>query len=167
MEVRRSARRRRTVSAYRDGNRIIVLMPAAMTSAQEAEWVETMVAKLGRSEARRRPGNDELAARANALNEQYLGGLAVPTSVRWVTNQQARWGSCSPTERSIRISHRVQGMPSWVIDYVLIHELAHLLVPGHGPDFWAWVARYPKAERAKGYLVGWSAAKHEAPPDVD
>jgi predicted metal-dependent hydrolase len=45
-----------------------------------------------------------------------------------------------------------------VLDYVLVHELAHLLEPGHGPDFWTWVRRYPKTERAIGYLEGLSAA---------
>jgi predicted metal-dependent hydrolase len=59
-------------------------------------------------------------------------------------------------------------MPRWVVDYVLVHELAHLLEPGHGKRFWAWVDRYPKAERAKGYLTGWSAAAQlEAPPDSE
>ncbi|MEO7981809.1 MAG: M48 family metallopeptidase, partial [Sporichthyaceae bacterium] len=52
---------------------------------------------------------------------------------------------------------RLQGMPSWVVDYVLVHELVHLLVPGHGPDFWAHVDRYPRTERARGYLEGVSA----------
>ena len=49
-------------------------------------------------------------------------------------------------------------MPSWVLDYVLVHELAHLRVPGHGPKFWALVDRYPRTERARGYLDGISAA---------
>jgi len=49
-------------------------------------------------------------------------------------------------------------MPSYVIDYVLLHELAHLLVPGHGPDFWAALADYPRLERARGFLDGWAAA---------
>ena len=44
VEVRRSKRRRRTVSAYREGERIVVLIPAAFSKADEAEWVATMVA---------------------------------------------------------------------------------------------------------------------------
>ena len=99
------------------------------------------------------------------LSDRYLGGLATPESVRWVDNQNSRWGSCTPGDRTIRLSARLQGMPQWVIDYVLIHELAHLLEPGHDAKFWSWVDRYPKAERAKGYLLGWSAAAHvESPP---
>ncbi len=158
VEVRRSKRRRRTVSAYRDGNRIIVMIPASLTPQEESEWVAKMVQRLARSEARRTPSDDALLARAKGLNDRYLGGLATPDSVRWVENQQSRWGSCTPGDRTIRLSVRLQGMPAWVIDYVLVHELAHLLEPGHDAAFWAWVARYPQAERARGYLSGWSAA---------
>ena len=168
VEVRRSKRRRRTVSAYREGDRIIVLIPASLTRRQEAEWVETMVARIERSERRRRPTDDDLLARAVALSDDYLGGLATPLSVRWVDNQRARWGSCTPGDKAIRLSARLQGMPSWVIDYVLIHELAHLLAPGHDASFWAWVDRYPHAEKAKGYLLGWSAAARvDDPPSED
>ena len=49
-------------------------------------------------------------------------------------------------------------MPDWVLDYVLVHELAHLVVPGHGPQFWSLVDRYPRTERARGYLEGVAAA---------
>jgi predicted metal-dependent hydrolase len=154
VEVRRSQRRRRTVSAYREGDRIVVLIPASLTRAEESEWVTRMVERIERHE----------------LNAHYFGGMAEPVSVRWVDNQRSRWGSCTPGDRTIRLSARLQEMPRWVVDYVLVHELAHLLEPGHDANFWAWVDRYPRAERAKGYLTGWSAAAHlESPPgdDVD
>lgn len=164
VEVRRSKRRRRTVSAYREGDRIVVLIPASMSRAQEAEWVDAMVARLERSERRRRPSDDQLMRRATELSDEYLGGLARPDSVRWVDNQNSRWGSCTPGNRSIRLSTRLQGMPAWVVDYVLVHELAHLIEHGHNEAFWSWVDRYPKAEKAKGYLLGYSAANSLEPP---
>ena len=167
VEVRRSKRRRRTVSAYRDGDRVIVMIPASLSRTEEAEWVETMLARLERSERRRSPSDDDLLRRAQGLSDRYLGGLAVPESVRWVDNQNARWGSCTPGDRTIRLSGRLQGMPAWVVDYVLVHELAHLLEPGHDARFWSWVDRYPRAERAKGYLIGWSAAARLEPPPGD
>lgn len=167
VEVRRSKRRRRTVSAYREGDRIVVLIPAAMSKRDEASWVADMVARLERKEQRARPSDEQLLARARTLNDTYFGGLASPSSVRWVTNQQQRWGSCSPGDRSIRLSERLQGMPSWVVDYVLVHELAHLLEHGHDAKFWAWVDRYPRAERARGYLLGWSAAAKVDPPSSE
>ncbi|MDT9680799.1 M48 family metallopeptidase [Streptomyces sp. TRM76323] len=158
VEVRRSSRRRRTVSAHREGDRVVVLIPARMSQAEERRWVDTMLDKLAAQESRRRPGDSELAERAERLSAQYLGGRARPASVRWVTNQNTRWGSCTPAEGSIRLSHRLQGMPEYVVDYVLLHELAHLLVPGHGPRFWRLLEPYPRTERARGYLEGVVAA---------
>jgi predicted metal-dependent hydrolase len=160
VEVRRSRRRRRTVAAYREDDKVVVLIPARLSRAEEQEWVATMLARLERSEKRRRPSDAGLERRAAELSERYLDGRARPRTVRWVDNQNSRWGSCTPSDRSIRLSRRLHGMPAWVIDYVLVHELAHLLEAGHTPEFWTWVDRYPKAERAKGFLEGVAAASH-------
>jgi predicted metal-dependent hydrolase len=160
VEVRRSRNRRRTVSAYRDEDKVVVLVPARFSRAEEREWVQTMLARLERSERRRRPSDSGLRQRATELSERYLEGRAQPLHVRWVENQNSRWGSCTPSDRSIRLSTRLRGMPPWVIDYVLVHELSHLLEAGHTPAFWTWVDRYPRAERAKGFLEGVAAATH-------
>ena len=157
VEVRRSARRRRTVSAYRDGDRTVVLVPARLTRAEERQWVEVMLERLASQESRLRPSDQQLLSRARELSARHLDGRARPGSVRWAGNQGSRWGSCTPADASIRLSTRLQGMPAWVVDYVLLHELAHLLVPGHGADFWALVASHPRTERARGYLEGVSA----------
>lgn len=157
VEVRRSRRRRRTVSAYREAGRTVVLIPAAFSRRQEDEWVATMVARLERQDRRRRPSDTALAQRAAELSDRYLGGQARPTSVAWVGNQTSRWGSCTPADGTIRISSRVRGMPSWVLDYVLLHELAHLIQPRHGPRFWALLEPYPRTERARGFLEGVAA----------
>ena len=157
VEVRRSARRRRTVTAYRELGRTVVLIPAAFSPAEERRWVAQMVAKLQTREERRRRslgGDSELMARARALSAAHLDGAAEPASVRWVDNQHRRWGSCTPADRSIRLSSRLRSMPEYVVDYVLVHELAHLLEAGHDERFWALVARYPRAERARGFLEG-------------
>ncbi|MGH3369735.1 MAG: M48 metallopeptidase family protein [Nocardioidaceae bacterium] len=156
--MRRSRRRRRTVSAYREDDKVVVMIPARLSAGEEQEWVTTMLERLERSEKRRRPSDARLKRRAVELSDRYLGGLARPATVRWVANQNTRWGSCTPSDRSIRLSVRLQGMPAWVIDYVLVHELAHLIESGHTPAFWAWVDRYPKAERAKGFLEGVACA---------
>jgi len=158
VEVRRSRRRRRTVAAYREDGKVVVMIPARMSRAEEKEWVATMLTRLERSERRRRPSDATLMRRAKDLNTRYLDGDALPLTVRWVDNQGSRWGSCTPADRAIRLSRRLQGMPSWVIDYVLVHELAHLIEIGHTARFWSLVDRYPKAERAKGFLEGVAAA---------
>ncbi|WP_370110792.1 M48 family metallopeptidase [Streptacidiphilus sp. MAP12-33] len=159
VEVRRSTRRSRTVSAYREDGRTIVLIPARMSAAEEKRWVARMLDRLEARESRQIRGDDELAARARELSRKYLGGRAEPDSVRWVTNQNTRWGSCTPSEGTIRLSHRLQGMPDYVVDYVLLHELAHLLEPDHGSRFWALLESYPRTERARGYLEGVVAAR--------
>ncbi|MFF1839123.1 M48 family metallopeptidase [Streptomyces sp. NPDC058231] len=158
VEVRRSSRRSRTVSAYREGDRTIVLIPARMSEAEEQRWVTVMLDKLAAQERKQIIGDSELVERAARLSALYFDGRARPDSVRWVTNQNTRWGSCTPAEGSIRLSHRLQGMPEYVVDYVLLHELAHLLVPGHGPRFWRLLEAYPRTERARGYLEGVVAA---------
>lgn len=167
IEVRRSHRRRRTVSARREGDRVVVLIPASMSRAEERVWVARMVDRLEAGERRRRPSDDGLMARATELSERYLGGHARPRSIRWVTNQRSRWGSCTPSDGSIRLSDRLQGMPSYVVDYVILHELAHLLVGGHNRDFWTLLRSYPKLERARGFLDGVALAKGIDVSDAD
>lgn len=175
VEVRRSARRRRTVSAYRDGDRTVVLIPARFSKAEERRWVAEMLTRLQARDLRRVRGpkrsDEALLARARQLSGSVLDGRPQPVSVRWVSTMAARWGSCTPADGTIRVSTRLREMPGWVLDYVLVHELAHLLVPGHGADFWELVQRYPRAERARGYLEGVAAAAHldlaDPPAEVD
>jgi predicted metal-dependent hydrolase len=168
VDVVRSRRRKRTVSARRDGDRIVVLVPAGLARAEEQRLVDDMVARLMRRETRTLVSDVELKDRSVMLSERFLGGRAQPKSVRWVTNQNTRWGSCTPADGTIRLSHKLREMPAWVVDYVLVHELAHLLVPGHGPRFWQLVEAYPRTERARGFLEGAAlAAGLDLSPDVD
>ncbi len=162
VEVRRSDRRRRMVSARREGDTVVVFIPGWMSDSEEHRWVDEMVRRLERSEARRRSparaGNDPLRRRSLELSRRYLEGRAQPVTVRWVPAMRTRWASCTPADGTIRISERLRDVPAWVVDYVLVHELTHLLEAGHDERFWAWVHRYPRAERAMGYLEGLSAA---------
>lgn len=162
VEVRRSARRRRTVTAYRDGDTLVVLIPATMSRAEEEHWVAEMQRKLHRTESRRaspaRASDEALLMRCGQLSRRYLDGTATPASVRWVPPMRTRWASCTPADRTIRVSERLRDVPSWVLDYVLVHELAHLREAAHNGRFWALVRRYPKTERAIGYLEGISSA---------
>jgi predicted metal-dependent hydrolase len=148
VEVVRSGRRRKTVEAQVVDGVIRVSVPARMSKADEAIYVADVVAKL---ERKYRSDHVDLEARAAQLARRFR--LPRPRSVRWADNQRSRWGSCSITSADIRISTRLAGLPSWVLDYVLVHELAHLVEARHGPAFDALVARYPKAERAIGYLM--------------
>jgi predicted metal-dependent hydrolase len=148
VEVVRSARRRKTVQAREVGGKIRVSIPATMSKAEESRHVADMVARLQR---RRAAKEIDLTARAAAVAARL--GLPRPASIRWVENQERRWGSCTPAEGAVRISSRVAGYPPWVVDYVIVHELAHLAEAGHTRRFWELVARYPRAERARGFLI--------------
>lgn len=154
VEIRRSARRRRTIQAYRDGDRTVVLVPAHLSPEEEREQVARLVARLDARAARSPGSDDDLLARARGLSATYLDGRAEPSSVRWVDNQTSRWGSCTPTTRTIRLSDRLRGMPDYVVDHVLLHELAHLVEPNHSARFHALVAGYPHAVKAEGFLEG-------------
>lgn len=162
VEIRRSVRRRRTVTAFREGGRVVVCVPSKLTRAEEKRWVEVMLDRIETQEKRRRPTDEGLLVRARELSTKYLDGRAEPTSVRWSSAQRSRWGSCTPGDGSIRLSERLQGLPTWVIDYVIVHELAHLLISDHGSEFWNLVWRYPRAERARGFLDGLSHAASAA-----
>jgi len=146
---------------------VIVLVPARLSAAEAQRWADLMVDRLAAQERRQTPTDDALAERAEKLATHYLGGRPRPRSVRWVTNQRSRWGSCTPIDGTIRLSTRLRTMPDWVVDYVLLHELAHLLHAGHGPRFWELLAGYPRLERARGYLEGVSASSSFGPFDAD
>lgn len=120
--------------------------------------VDTMVRRMERKAT---AGRVDVAARAATLAARH--DLPRATSVRWVDNQQWRWGSCTPGDGSVRLSTRLAGYPPWVIDYVIVHELAHLRVASHGPDFWALVGRYPRTERARGFLMAKGLEDDETP----
>ena len=159
VRVVRSAKRRKTVEARLVDGCLEVRIPARMSEEEEAPWVAEMQRRfLRQADAE----GIDLKRRAAALARRY--DLPRPTSIRWVSNQRHRWGSCSPWSGEIRISDRVAAWPPWVLDYVLVHELAHLRESGHGARFQALVDRYPRAERARGFLIAKSGS---ADPDVD
>lgn len=156
IDVVRSKRRKRTVQAYLRDGRIKVMVPEGLDPDRESELVDELSSRII---SKATPAEVDLRERALDLAQRYR--LPAPTDILWSDRQQQRWGSCSPEDGKIRISSRLAGMPGWVLDSVLVHELAHLEIPDHGPDFQALVGRYELAERAKGYLIakseGWEA----------
>ena len=155
IEIIRSARRTKTISAKMDGDTLVIRAPAHMSDAELAPYVDELQKKVERRQRRDAAGGDEaLMNRAQTLNRRYFDGKLKVVSVRWVSNQQRRFGSCTTNRGTIRISDRLQDVPAWVLDYVLVHELAHLKEPNHSKRFWALVNRYPRTERARGFLMG-------------
>lgn len=153
IEVIRSARRKKSVSARLEGDTLIVRAPENIGEKELADAIENLKGRIGRKQEARELSDDDLERRAQTLNRRYFGGKLRWKHIRWSTNQQKRYGSCTPSRGTIRISHRLAKMPTWVLDYVLVHELAHLLEANHGPRFWKLVNRYHLTERARGYLM--------------
>ncbi|MEL4182024.1 M48 family metallopeptidase [Corynebacterium bovis] len=160
VELRLSTRRRRSVAARREGDRIIVMAPADMGEAELREAVDGVVATVRR---RTTVGDIDLEARARFLNDTYLESRATVGSVRWVSTMTTRWGSCSTRDNSIRLSDRLRAAPQYVVDQVLIHELVHTWIPDHGAEFRRWASRAPRYERAQGYLEALSHGHGGAP----
>ena len=157
IHVVRSTRRRRTISAQMHDGVLRISIPNWMSKTEELASVENMVKRFTKKLA---TDAVDLPARARTLAKAH--DLRTPSIIEWNDSLKAVWGLCTPSRSHIRLSTRLVGFPTWVLDYVIVHELAHLHVPGHGPDFWALVHRYPRTERAIGYLIAKSGESPDA-----
>lgn len=157
VRVIKSSRRRRSISAYREHGAIVIQVPARLSNSKIQEVIPEMVEKILSREAREKMSDKALFDRALELLNQYLPEFRVrPVSVVW-RSMNERWGSCTTLDRTIRISDRLNGAPSYVVDYLLVHELIHLEIPDHGSEFEKLLARFEGSEMANAYLDGYEA----------
>lgn len=148
--------------------RIVVRVPADASQEDVQRLVDKLATRVLRAERRHTTKQmPNLGRRAAELNKQYFGGKLKINEVKWVSNQNKRHGSCTPSTATIRISDRLATMPDWVLDYVLVHELAHLVQANHSPAFWKLVDRYPLTERARGYLIAVHLEDEAGPIESD
>jgi predicted metal-dependent hydrolase len=153
IEVVRSPRRKKTISAEIVGDALVVSIPESLSRADEHEWVSRMSARMAQRRRKERLNADgHLTRKAAELADLYVDGVR-PSSIAWVETQRSRWGSCSPEDGTIRLSLALADYPAWVRDYVIVHELAHLKVADHSDSFWEIVNRFPSTERARGFLI--------------
>ncbi len=158
--VIRSTRRKKNISAYRQGGRIVVSIPARMSKADERAMVPEMVAKIRAQEAAATMSEEMLASKVDELLTELAPEIALrPSSIKW-RGMRERWGSCTGADRSIRISDRLKGAPDYVLEYVLFHEAIHLQFFDHGPEFKAILSRFPREDQAEAYLSGYEAAEN-------
>ena len=143
-----------------------VRVPAHLGLREQEAWADRMRERFQRRLRRARPTDAGLEARAQQLNRNHFGGRLRWNSISWASNQVRRWGSCA-ADATIRISERAQGLPPWVLDYILVHELAHLERHDHSPAFWDLVYRYPLTERARGYLMALDHRDGDEEGDAD
>jgi len=157
--VIRSARRKKNISAYRQGGRIVISIPARMSKADERAVVPEMIATIRRQEAEQTPDESELATRIDQLLTELAPEITErPISVTWRAMRE-RWGSCTTVDRTIRISDRLKLAPRYVQDYVLFHEAIHLRYGDHGEEFQEVLSRFDDGELASAYLDGYEAAE--------
>lgn len=153
IRIIRSDKRRRTVQAREVNGTLEILAPAGLSDEELEKHIANLRERIERRKRKTELDDGALERRAIELNHRYFEGILRWESVRWVINQHHRWGSCTSSEGTIRISHRIADMPEFVQDYIIVHELAHLVEPNHGARFWKLVNRYPRTERARGYLM--------------
>ena len=155
VEIRASTRRKKTGTAHWSGSRIVVQIPARIKGRERAVFVDDLVARLLTQRPQNAAGDASLEERAQVLAELYNDGVT-PACVRWVKNQQSRWASCSPATREIRVSNRLRQCPEWVIDAVLVHELAHLQEADHSTRFYEIAERHPRQSECALFLEGYA-----------
>lgn len=156
MEVKviRSRMRKRTVSARVVGKVMYIHAPMDISDEKLEKVIEDFKIRLEKRRIKKELNSGEDLERiGQRLNKRYFGGKVKVKSMKYVTNQHKRFGSCSHRTGTIRLSHRLAGMPEWVRNYVIIHEMAHIIEPNHSKSFWEIVSRYKLAERARGYLI--------------
>jgi len=147
-----SRKRRRTVSARLRSGVLELLVPSSMPHSEREHWAEVMSRRLQRRAERARPSDERLVERAKKLNERHFGGRLRWSSIGFA-DMERLWGSCTFTDGAIRIAKRAAPLPEWVLDYLLMHELAHLVHSDHGAEFHELENLYPLTERARGYLL--------------
>ena len=136
-----AASRKRARGAMID-DRLLIQYPDVWTQADKREGLPRLISKLltARLEA-------PFSHRIQVLNRQYFGFTYQKVSFKYNTSN---WGSCSSAGH-LNFSTRLFLAPMQVVDYVIIHELAHLKVPNHSRQFWQTVAsampEYRKCER--------------------
>jgi hypothetical protein len=161
VEVRVSTRRRKSASAFWSDGRVVVVLPASMPRSARPEMVEDLVRRVLNYRPHLAASDGDLTRRAGELADRYLDGVR-PSSIRWVTNQNSQWGSCTCGTREIRISDRLRVVPGWVLDAVLVHELAHLIEPNHSPRFRSLTERFTRSKEADVFLDGFSLGREYA-----
>jgi hypothetical protein len=154
IKVLRSRKRRRTISARLVKDILIIRAPENIPESRLQKAITELKARIERKQLKEELNSREnLGQRAKEINLQYFENKLRINSIEYVTDQNSKFGCCNYRAGRIRISHRISVMPQWVRDYVIIHELAHLVVPDHSQAFWDVVNRYKLAERARGYLM--------------
>jgi len=170
LALRVTRKRVKNINVRLVGEELRVSAPSWVSRRELDDAIVVLARRLVRRDRERRV-ND----RRDALELARKVARRFPTppdvvEARFSTRQSARWGSYSTRTRTIRLSAVLCQMPSWVLEAVVAHELAHVVHPDHSPEFWALLRKVcPHTDRARAFLegVGWVAARWEGLPPVE
>lgn len=166
VELIRSRRRTLGLEVTREG-RVIVRAPLRASAASIERFVQEHVEWIQKAQARQRarlaahPEPDEAgqAVLMRRAREElppkvayYAQRMGLQPTGMTITSARTRFGSCSPKNR-LCFSWRLMDYPEAAIDYVVVHELAHIAHKNHGPQFWALLERYMPDYRARRALL--------------
>jgi predicted metal-dependent hydrolase len=164
--VIRSSRRKRTLHAFRQNGVIEIHIPDRLSRRQEFDVIPEMIDLVLKRENRLRKSDGALFEMCDQLLAEFLPEFNErPFSVTWRVMRE-RWGSCTTVDKTIRISERLNNAPDYALRYVLLHELIHLRIAGHGDDFHEFLNRYPDKERAEAFLEGYEAGSVGSPDEI-
>jgi len=107
----------------------------------------TMTVRAGSDSERRRAVmddwyRDQVRDALPPLIQKWEPVMGVRVDKVYVQRMKTRWGTCVPRKSSIRINTELACKPPECLEYVVIHELAHMIEPSHGPKFVALMDRY-------------------------
>lgn len=152
IEIIRSKKRKKTVQAKIVDDTLRIYLPSGLSKKEESKWIQKMKTQIEKKQRKHQLNNtNDLQKRAERINNQYFDG-SLSFSIQFVTNQTTKHGSCTPSSKRIRIADEIADYPAYVQDYLIMHELTHLIYPNHSKAFWEKVNEYPYVERAKGFL---------------
>lgn len=152
IEIIRSEKRKKTVQAKIVDDTLRIYLPSGLSKKEESKWIQKMKTQIEKKQRKHQLNNtNDLQKRAERINNQYFDG-DLSFSIQFVTNQTTKHGSCTPSSKRIRIADEIADYPAYVQDYLIMHELTHLIYPNHSKAFWEKVNEYPYVERAKGFL---------------
>ncbi len=161
-QIIRSPKRKKTVSAKLVKDILYIYAPSYIAEAQLTKIVDSFKSRVAKSQLRKElKKNQDLNLIAQRLNERYFNGKLHIKSIEYSVDQDRKFGCCDYNTKCIRISHRLKDMPEWVRDYVIVHEMAHLVEPNHSGAFWKIIEGYKLAERAKGFLLAKGLEENE------
>ena len=108
---------------------------------QKREWIDRQLAKAS---VRTLPDNAEdiLRERLQRLIPLYEKRMGLHAASYTIRGMKTRWGSCTPQTGRLCLNLQLAAYPEACLEYVLVHELAHLRIPNHSPAFWKLVEEY-------------------------